>query len=62
MGCWPDSHLSSLLPLTGLLLAVCQALENSTSALSGESHPLGVGWCAEHCTAADPGCLVEPEL
>lgn len=36
------SRLSPFLssPHAGLLLAVCQALENSTSALSGESRPL----------------------
>ena len=29
---------------TGIFLAVCQALENSTSALSGESHPIPSTW------------------
>lgn len=37
--CWADSHLSLFSP-AGLVLAVCQALENTTSALSGESCPL----------------------
>lgn len=61
---FPRRHLPFLsASLTGIVLAVCQALENSTSTLSGESILPGCGWGvhpASHLESTFPGALACP--